>query len=448
MSLRRRLVLLSGLSVAFAILVAAVVSYAAVRSELRGQVDDSLIAQARVIPPPGERPRRLPSRLPRPRGRKAETIGSAQLLSRGGRVRTLSGSLRIPVTPADTAIARKGAGRRLVDAHTKGAHLRVLTVGVRGGGAVQLARSLDSADDVLARLRLILALLVVGGVAVTAVLARLLTRTVLAPLAQLEHAAEHITETEDLRRRIRATGGDEVGRLAARFNEMLDTLESSRSALGRSLDAQRQLLADASHELRTPVTGLRTNLEILADGAVLSPDERRGLLRDVVGQTEELSALITDVIELARGDEPAALTEEVRLDLLVEEAVARARMFSPATRFETHVAPTIVEGVPDRLSRAVNNLLDNAAKHNPPGAAVDVRVRDGEVTVRDHGSGVPAAEVEHIFDRFYRGGGGRSRSGSGLGLAIVRQVATTHGGSISVEHPEGGGALFRLALPS
>jgi two-component system sensor histidine kinase MprB len=447
MSLRRRLVLLSGLSVALAIVAAALVSYAAVRSELRGQVDNSLSAQARVIPPPArlQRPR---ARLPRPPGRTTETIGYAQLLSRNGRVRTLGRSPRIPVTASDTALARSGSGRRLEDLHTKGSHLRVLTVGVRGGGAVQLARSLDSADAVLARLRLILALLVVGGVAVTALLARLVTRTVLAPLAQLEHTAEHITRTEDLGRRIRATGGDEVGRLAARFNEMLDTLESSRSALARSLDAQRRLLADASHELRTPVTALRTNLEILNDGTVVYPDERQQMLRDAVGQTEELSALITDVIELARGDEPAALTEEVRLDLLVEEAVARARLFAPGTRFDTHVVPAIVEGVPDRLSRAVNNLLDNAAKHSPAGAAVEVGVQHGEVTVRDRGGGIPPAEVEHIFDRFYRGAAGRNRSGSGLGLAIVRQVATTHGGSVSVEHPADGGALFRLVLPS
>jgi two-component system sensor histidine kinase MprB len=447
MSLRRRLVLLSGLSVALAVVAAALVSYAAVRSELRGQVDDSLSAQARVIPPP-KRLQRPRARLPRPPGRTTETIGYAQLLSRNGRVRALGGSPRIPVSASDTALARRGAGRRLVDLHANGTHLRVLTVGVRGGGAVQLARSLDSADAVLARLRLILALLVVGGVAVTALLARLVTRTVLAPLSQLEHAAEHITKTEDLGRRIPATGGDELGLLAARFNEMLDTLESSRSALARSLDAQRRLLADASHELRTPVTGLRTNLEILADGSAASPDERQRMLSDAVGQTEELSALITDVIELARGDEPAALTEEVRLDLLVEEAVARARLFAPGTRFETHVAPTLVEGVPDRLSRAVNNLLDNAAKHSPRGATVDVGVRDGEVTVRDRGDGIPSAEVDHIFDRFYRGAAGRNRSGSGLGLAIVRQVATTHGGRVSVEHPADGGALFRLVLPS
>ena len=115
--------------------------------------------------------------------------------------------------------------------------------------------------------------------------------------------------------------------------------------------------------------------------------------------------------------------------------------------FETRVAPCVVEAAPDRLGRAVNNLLDNAAKHSPPGGVVEVAVVGGEVTVRDHGTGVAAADAPHVFDRFYRGAAARDRPGSGLGLAIVRQVAEAHGGTVAVEDAPGGGALFRLALP-
>jgi two-component system sensor histidine kinase MprB len=241
-------------------------------------------------------------------------------------------------------------------------------------------------------------------------------------------------------------GDDEVGRMAARFNTMLDTLEGSRRALDDSVHAQRQLVADASHELRTPVTALRTNIEVLLAGGELPEDDRRRLLEDVREETEELSALITDVIELARGDEPLSGVEEVQLDALVAEAVHRASRRRPAATFKAELEPTVVEGLPDRLGRAVDNLLDNAAKYSPDGSPIEVGLRGGALTVRDHGPGIPAADRPHVFDRFYRGSGARGRPGSGLGLAIVRQVAETHGGTITVDAAPGGGSLFTLRL--
>jgi two-component system sensor histidine kinase MprB len=235
--------------------------------------------------------------------------------------------------------------------------------------------------------------------------------------------------------------------MAQRFNAMLDALEGSRRALDESVHSQRQLVADASHELRTPVTSLRTNIEVLlAEGGDLAGDDRRRLLEDVRAETEELTALITDVIELARGDEPLSGVDDVQFDALVSEAVARARRRRPGTTFDAQLEPTLVEGLPERLGRAVDNLLDNAAKHAPEGTVVEVALRDGQLTVRDHGPGIPAADRPHVFDRFYRGAAARGRPGSGLGLAIVRQVAETHGGAIAVEEGPGGGALFRLTL--
>ena len=235
--------------------------------------------------------------------------------------------------------------------------------------------------------------------------------------------------------------------MAQRFNAMLDALEGSRRALDESVHSQRQLVADASHELRTPVTSLRTNIEVLlSEEGELAGDDRRRLLEDVRAETEELTALITDVIELARGDELPANVDDVQLDHVVAEAVARARRRRPGTTFDAQLEPTLVEGLSERLGRAVDNLLDNAAKHAPEGTVVEVVLRGGELTVRDHGPGIPADERPHVFDRFYRGASARGRPGSGLGLAIVRQVAEMHGGAIAVEEAPGDGALFRLTL--
>jgi two-component system sensor histidine kinase MprB len=314
--------------------------------------------------------------------------------------------------------------------------------------AVQLARPLNGVDSVLSTLRVILLLLALGGIALAAVLGRLAARRVLAPLAEVADTAQHISETEDLTARIRVHADDEVGQLATRFNAMLERLEASRTALDESVRAQRQLVADASHELRTPVTSLRTNIEVLLADDQLSEEERRRMLTDVVEQTEELSALVGDLIELARGDLPIGSAEDVGLDRVVEESIERAQRNFPSVRFEAKLEPVLVEGVPDRLGRAVNNLLDNAARHSQPGGVVEVDVSAEGVRVRDHGDGVDEADLPYVFDRFYRGASSRGRQGSGLGLAIVRQVAAQHGGSVSVANAPDGGALFTMRLPS
>jgi two-component system sensor histidine kinase MprB len=302
------------------------------------------------------------------------------------------------------------------------------------GGALQLARSLESTDDVLARLRWVLLALVLGGIALAAALGRLAARHLVAPVVRVSDAARHIAETEDLGRRIDVTSQDEVGELAARFNAMLDTLEGS-------IAAQRQLVADASHELRTPVTSLRTNIEVLAENR-LDGAERSRLVADVQAQAEELSALVADLIELARGDQPSPVREDVRLDALVAEAVERARRHAPGVTFETSLEPAVVDGVPDRLARAVNNLLDNAARH---GRTVSVSAGASGIRVRDDGGGIAPEDLPHIFDRFYRGADARGRPGTGLGLAIVRQVAEQHGGSVSAANVDGG-AEFTMRL--
>jgi two-component system, OmpR family, sensor histidine kinase MprB len=218
-------------------------------------------------------------------------------------------------------------------------------------------------------------------------------------------------------------------------------------ALEESTRAQRQLVADASHELRTPLTSLRTNIEVLASERTLPAGERARLLTDVVEQLGEMTTLVAELIDLARGEQHPAEREEVRLDLLAADVVERARRNRPGVTFTTELQESVVQGVPSTIERALANLLDNAAKWSPPGGEVEVGVRDGKVTVRDHGPGIDEEDLPYVFDRFYRASSARGLSGSGLGLAIVRQVAEAHGGGVTAERAPGGGTTMAVTFP-
>jgi len=447
-TLRRRVGMAAGVAVGIAVILAACVCYFVVRGQLRGQVDDALRAQAAAIQHGAGLERPLPG-IPASAGGPAPY---AQVVLADGTTLPAEGDISLPVNANVLAVAAGNSGPYMTDVHTGGSHLRELVfqipLEIRGQPvAVQLARPLSAVDNVLSTLRVILALLALGGIALAAALGRLAARRVLAPLAEVADTAQHISETEDLTSRIQVHADDEVGALATRFNAMLERLEASRAALDDSVRAQRQLVADASHELRTPVTSLRTNIEVLLEHEQLSEDERRRMLADVVDQTEELSALVGDLIDLARGDLPVDSAEDVRLDRVVAESVERAQRNFPRVRFESELEPTLVDGIPDRLGRAVNNLLDNAARHSPPDGIVEVAVTADGVRVRDHGTGIDPSDLPYVFDRFYRGAGARGRQGSGLGLAIVRQVAQQHGGSVSAANASDGGAVFNLRLP-
>lgn len=453
MPLRRRLALGAAAAVAVAVLLAVVVSYVVVRGQLRGQVDDALRAQAVLVQHVGSVG--LGGDLPGPAPTAGGRAPFAQVVDGDGSVLVDRGGMSLPVDSVTRAVVSGRPSSRFEDVTVGGSHLRVFTF--RGAAetngsvvpvAIQLARPLQPVDRVLSHLRLILVLLFAGGIGLAAALGRLAANRVLAPLAGVAQTAQYIGETDDLSHRIGISSEDEVGQLARRFNAMLDRLQASRSALDESVRAQRQLVADASHELRTPVTSLRTNIEVLLAGGRLSEDDRRRLLADVVEQSEELSALVGDLIEVARGDLPLESTEDVRLDRVVEESIARARRNAPRIAFQANLVPVLVEGVPERLGRAVNNLLDNAARHSPPGAAVEVVVDDAGMTVRDHGPGVADEDLPYVFDRFFRGSRSRGQQGSGLGLAIVRAVAEQHGGSATAGNAPDGGAVFSLRLPT
>ena len=452
MSFRRRITIVSAAAVAIAVVLASILTYVLTSDQLRSQVDTQLSHRAREasglerVLLGGRAHPHLFGRLP---PSPVQVRGYQQMVSSSGSILAQSvPGVSLPVDTRTRELAARGGRAFFSDTHVDGIHLRVLAEPFGSGRAVQLALPLTEVDSLLGRLRLILVLLVVGGIALAALLGRLVAGAAVQPLKRLTQATEHIALTRDLSGRVERSGEDELGRLATSFNAMLDALERSMSALDASVHAQRQLVADASHELRTPVTSLRTNIEILQQqGQDMDPQDNRRLLGDVVEQIEELTLLMNDLIDLARGEEPRADTEELRLDLLVSEVVERARRHAPATPLRVELEPTIVTGVPARLERAVGNLIDNAVKYSPSGEPVEVRLQAGELSVRDHGPGISAEDLPHIFDRFYRGADARGRPGSGLGLAIVRQVAAQQGGSVRAEPAPGGGTLMRLRLP-
>jgi two-component system sensor histidine kinase MprB len=437
MSFRARLTLVAAAAVALAVVVASLVVYLVVRNQLRSTLDESLRTTAVQL---ASTPLHDFSHFVAPRSTLGGAPGYPQLVGEDGVARLpLGEKVALPVNAKVVAIARNGAGTYLADARVNGTHLRMIAFPYAPGFAVQIARPLTEVDHSLSRIRKLLFLIACGGVAIAAALGLAVSRAALAPVRRLTSATENVAETGDLSERIDARGRDELSRLAGSFNSMLGALEESTRA-------QRQLVADASHELRTPLTSLRTNIEVLASERALPDGERKRLLHDVVEQLGEMTTLIAELIELARGEQQAAEAEEVRLDLVAADAVERARRDRTAVNFVTEFEETVVNGVPSTIERAVANLLDNAAKWSPANGEVDVVVRDGTVTVRDHGPGIDEEDLPHVFDRFYRAKSARGMSGSGLGLAIVRQVALAHGGSVVAERAEGGGTRIVLSF--
>lgn len=455
MSLRARIAGAAALAVALVIVIAAVAIYVGVRSELRGEVDDSLRQLADRVgrvaggAPFGVSPSDRPGDM-RPGSGHAfpappqEPFGGPEgyvqlVLPSGDVLRPPGEQEALPVGSRGRELAAAGSGEELVDTEAGGTHLRVLTRALPEGGAIQLARPLDEVDRQLDRVLLVLLFVGAAGVALGAALAALVARTALAPIGRFTRGTEELAGAADVSQRMDADRRDELGRLARSFNATLDSLQ-------RSVEAQRHLVADASHELRTPIASLRANIQTLEHTERLSPAERESLRADVVSELDELTALVADIVELARGTKPAQREDDVRLDEIVREVVTRARSRSNGVALEVDAQPTIVRGEPARIARAVSNLVDNALKWSPDGGRVEIAVADGGVTVRDHGPGFAEADLPHVFQRFYRADDARALPGSGLGLAIVRQAAEAHGGEASASNSPGGGALVRATF--
>ena len=481
MSFERRIALLTAIAVAVAIAVVALAAWLLVRGELRGQIDDSLRGQAQAVrglagdapfslpaPPPIVRGGGVAEAQPAPAGPEEGGPGpggpgpfgaalegpqlgggeaAGAIIDADGNVITTRGlpdDVTLPSETAVQAIDDDVEEPELSDATVEGESVRLATVALDDGTALVLARSLEETDDSLSQLALILLLVAAGGTAVAAGLGTLVARTAIAPVRTLTGTAEEVARTEDLTQRIEVSGDDELARLGASFNSMLAALESS-------VGAQRRLVADASHELRTPLTSLRTNIETLMRSPEMPVSDRDVLLAELGEEMEELGRLVDDIVDLAREGAETGLGSEpvdVRLDEVVAACVDRARRRAPETTTITaELEPAVVLGAPERLDRAVGNLLDNALKWTPEGGAIAVEADARGVRIGDSGPGIAEADLPHVFDRFWRAPSARGTPGSGLGLAIVKQVAETHGGSVGASRSELGGAQLELALP-
>jgi two-component system, OmpR family, sensor histidine kinase MprB len=367
MSFRIRLTVLVASAVAVAIVGASVVVYYTDRSQLMSQVDSDLDTTLSLPPlntgfaavPPGKRGVQFGSI---PAGSRQIVLPGTQKavqVSVHRRIGAAGPTLNVPTT------------RRFTTQVIAGQRWRVLTL-ASGGKTIRISSSLVEVDRNLSHLSFLLVLISLGGIGVAALLGAAVSRTAVAPLRRLTETTERIIDTGDLSERTGQRGRDEVSRLSVRLDELLATLEAS-------LRTQRQLVADASHELRTPIATLRANFEVLADPGALDLNERAELLIDVRDELESMTALVGELVELARGEEFDIEPREFRLDEVVSEAVGRAARRAPELSFRTRLEPSVVTGVPERVERAVANLLDNARKWSPAGATVDVAVHDGLV---------------------------------------------------------------------
>jgi two-component system sensor histidine kinase MprB len=452
-NLRTRMAAVAGVAVAITVVALAVTQYEAARSTLRGQIDSALRERAQpfatAFPPGGQGqgqggPGDRGDRGRAPQNPFGDAAGKVQFLSPAGAIvasgSTTTSTTRLPVDARAKALAASGSGSYFSDATVKGVHLRVLTVARGPGGAVQVARPLTEVDRALRELLWILLAIGGGGILVAALLGGIVARAALAPVSRFTRQTEALTANPDLSQRLEIEGQDELARLARSFNATLDALELSA-------EAQRHLVADASHELRTPISSLRANIQVLQDADRLPEEDRAALRADIISELDELTALVGDVVELARGAKPSDVVDDVRIDQIVRQLVERAeRRGGDAVVFRASLQPTVVTGEPERISRAISNVIGNAHKWSPPGGLIEIDLADGVLAVRDHGPGFDEADLPHVFDRFYRADSARGMPGSGLGLAIVRQAAEAHGGQAGAVNAPGGGALVTVSF--
>jgi two-component system sensor histidine kinase MprB len=485
-SLRSRIGAAAGIAVGLAVIAVAVSAYAGTRSNLLGQVDQSLqnlTDQVQGVAPGGHAPgASTPSHggsgptepagaipgpdrgggagapspplfaptgsgdcdhgfgLDRRNGGLGGPAGFYQLVTPSGHVCLASNETRtISLDATARATAASGRGHYFTDAQVGSQHLRVLVTGVGAQGALEVALPLTDLDRSLHSLLLLLLVIGAGGIVLAAALGILVARTALTPIARFTRSTEAVAAGADPSQRLEVVGRDELARLAGTFNSTLDELE-------RSVESQRNLVADASHELRTPIATLRANLQLLREEERLSQADREALREDMISELDELTGLVGDVVELARGRQQSSELHDIRLDLVASDLIERTGRRAPGLTFTASLEPTLVRGEGDRIGRAITNLLDNARKWSPRDGTVEVELRAGVLTVRDHGPGFYEEDLAFVFDRFHRAKDARGKPGSGLGLAIVRQAAEAHGGFAEAANAAAGGAVLRVSF--
>ncbi|HEY3062973.1 MAG TPA: HAMP domain-containing sensor histidine kinase [Chloroflexota bacterium] len=274
----------------------------------------------------------------------------------------------------------------------------------------------------------------------------------LRPLDRVARLMEEIGLTRDLGQRLPMTKSrDEVGRLSAAFNGMLQRLEETQQQLTSALEAQRRFVADSSHELRTPLTTVRSNAGLLLQRTDLAEEDRQAALRDIATESERMGRLVGDLLTLARADAGQQLQRAV-VDLagLLDEVVGQAQRAYPSRSISAWTETAEMDGDAEALKQLLWIMLSNAAKYTRDGGRIDLRLTcaGGSVVlaVADDGVGIPDGDEARIFDRFYRANAARSGEGAGLGLSIARWIVEQHGGTIVARNRAGGGAEFTVRL--
>lgn len=447
--LRSRLALLVAAAVAIAVAAVSVSSWLLTRAQLHNELDTSLENTSAPISSVRAAFGTCRAQDDKSSGVTPSGFAYVQVVLPDGTRCAAPGSMPVMIQPEDLAVAAGTRRDSMHDSTTEGGEaVRVHTQQVDLGdvvATVSVSRPLAEIDASLNRLALLLTALAGIGVLGAGAAGLWVARTGLQPVDRLAGAVEHVARTEDLTVRIPVEGEDEIARLSLSFNSMTAALASSR-------DRQSQLIADAGHELRTPLTSLRTNIELLArseeTGRAIPPADRAALMASVKAQMTELSVLIGDLQELSRPDAPdPGPLKVVALHEIARTALERARLRGPDLTIAADLAPWYVRAEPAALERALVNVLDNAVKFSPPGGTVEVGLRRGELTVRDHGPGIPADDLPYVFERFWRSPSARSLPGSGLGLSIVARTVQQAGGEIALTAAPGGGTRAVIRLP-
>lgn len=475
-TLRSRLAILTALIVIASIIVITLAAFASVSQIFHQEIDKNLQSQAQNVIESGvEFPREL----------------SYEGDKYSPKFEQTTNKIRVLVVPAEEAHAHtdreafKGVieepqlsvvtGRQPFNFSTMG-NTRVYAVRAPDGRVIIVSQDFAITQEALSSLRLVLVLMVITGALGAIVAGVAVATTGVQPINRLRRAADRVTETGELRQ-IPVYSNDELGALTRSYNDMMRVLQVST-------EKQRDLVADAGHELKTPLTSLRTNIEFLMmasrpNSPAMSEKDRADLERDVMAQLTEMSTLIGDLVDLAREDKNLPVQADVDLQEIFEDCLERVGRRRPDVTFDVHLIPWTVEGDSFSLNRAMRNLLDNAAKWSPEGGTVRVWMEpvagngtadngsadsgtaenssggNGSVTqnsaveirIADSGPGIPEEDREKVFERFYRSIQSRSMPGSGLGLAIAKQVIIRHNGAIVADQSDDGGALMRVVLP-
>ncbi|HTB49486.1 MAG TPA: HAMP domain-containing sensor histidine kinase [Solirubrobacteraceae bacterium] len=355
-----------------------------------------------------------------------------------------------------------GANETDVDGYRVDTQLVPLDASVGGDIVIQYGRRLSDVEGTVARVELLLVLGVLAGTALALLAGIMIARRAMAPIAELTRTAEQIARTRDPSRSVpEPLADDEVAELARTLGGMLHELDAAHAETEATLARQRQFVADASHELRTPLTSVLANLELLAESL---RGEEADAARSALRSSQRMRRLVADLLLLARTDVGRVVRREpCDLAQIVVEAAAELGPVSAQHEISLDVRPAVVEASRDELHRLALNLIENALRHTPAGTEIRVSTvlepsvgtpqpaGEARLIVEDDGPGVPERLAATLFERFVRGAGDRGGS-FGLGLAIVRAVAESHGGSVSVEqtHPgaERPGARFVVTLPS